>query len=62
MEVDLLSIVNPKCQNRNFKMLAHCEEHVIIIYIKRRCVDALLYLCSFEIFSRNIKKILALTS
>jgi hypothetical protein len=62
MEVDLLSIVNPKCQNRNFKMLAHCEEHVIIINIKRRCVDALLYLCSLEIFSRNIKKILALTS
>jgi hypothetical protein len=61
MEVDLQSIVNPKCQNRNFKMLAHCEEHVIIIYIKSRCVDALLNLCSFEIFSRKIKKILALT-
>jgi hypothetical protein len=30
--------------------------------VYRRCVDALLYLCSLEIFSRNIKKILALTS
>jgi len=26
-------------------MCAHCEEHVIIIDIKRRGVHALLYLC-----------------